>query len=135
MKEQGVTVKNQMMLGAILMLATASGCAARLAQVTPGMTSTEVRALAEEIPNRVQPFPDNYQAWYFGDDECVLFQNDKVVGKDETRNTKAVHSPEGGYMERTKAQCLPPGYWERPSKERYIRGPLVSRSDDDDRRR
>jgi hypothetical protein len=99
-----------------LSLLAATGCTSRFAKISPGMTSQQVNVLMERGPDRVRPYPvGEYSAWYYGDDQCLLMQSDKVVGKSETEENSRVYTPVGNVTTETKAQCAPPGF-EQPAQ-------------------
>lgn len=92
-----------------------AGCASRFRQIYPGMSGAQVASVMESGPTRTEQFEGGYSAWYYGEDQCVLLQEDKVVSKQETQQGSSVQAPLISVNETLRAQCLPPGV-QRPAR-------------------
>lgn len=97
---------------AVLVL-VASGCVHVFERIQPGMTSADVRALTEPEgvgPSEVVSYPPNAQAWYYGEDRCILLVDDRVVQKNVTKTQRVAVVPGIAHVSQTsKAVCAPPG--------------------------
>lgn len=102
-------------LAVLVSLTLTAGCASRFRQLYPGMSGAQVASTMESGPTRTEQFEGGYTAWYYGEDQCVLLQEDKVVSKQETQQGTAVNAPIISVRETLRAQCLPPGV-ERPER-------------------
>lgn len=84
--------------------------------ITPGMTSADAAKEMRMFPTtRIEPMSDGYSATYYGNDSCILFKDDKVVGKDEAQQERqmvAVGGGGAGGVTVCHALCVPPG-WSR----------------------
>jgi hypothetical protein len=89
------------------------------------MTQAQVVALMDEAPSRTDLFEEDYAAWYYSEDRCVLLHEGVVVAKQQTEKTMEVSTPLGTLREEIRAQCLPPGVSrpERRGREIDIRLP------------
>ncbi|WP_052519073.1 hypothetical protein [Archangium violaceum] len=105
---------------ALTLLFLSSGCANRFKQLYPGMTRQQVVEQMERAPSRTELFEDGYSAWYYGEDQCLLFQQDVVVAKQRTEVTTNVKTPLGSLREELKPQCLPPGVTRPRRVEREV---------------
>lgn len=96
-----------------VVLLLASGCVHVFERIQPGMTSAEVRALTEPEgvgPSEVVTYPPNAQAWYYGEDRCILLVDDRVVQKNVTKTQSVAVVPGIAHVSQTsKALCAPPG--------------------------
>lgn len=106
----------------------ASGCAHVFEKIQPGMSSGEVRALTEPEgvgPSEVVTYPPNAQAWYYGEDRCILLVDDRVVQKNVTKTQNVAVVPGLAHVSQTsKALCAPPGA-EAPDNRTNIYVPGV----------
>ncbi|MCC6337474.1 MAG: hypothetical protein IT380_26185 [Myxococcales bacterium] len=106
----------------------AAGCSHVFTKIQPGMTSAEVRALTEPEgvgPSEVVTYPPNAQAWYYGEDRCILLVDDRVVQKNVTREQTVASVPGLAHVKQTsKALCAPPGA-EQPDDRTNIYVPGV----------
>lgn len=100
---------------------------ARFDRVLPNMSPDEVRREMDSGPSRFEKLDDKgqYMSWYFGDDYCVLFQDEKVVSKDSTAAGTKAESNGTKYEEKSVAQCLAPGQVAKSDKERSVEVPGV----------
>lgn len=92
---------------AAVLLLLSLGCASGFGRIASGMTGAEVAQLMQSEPTRTEQFEGGYTALYYGPDRCVLLQNDRVVGKNESRVRVIVASSAGAASERTPARCVP----------------------------
>ncbi|WP_426730723.1 hypothetical protein [Myxococcus faecalis] len=106
----------------------ASGCAGPggFQKLYPGMTSREVVEAMGQGPTRAHEFPDRSSAWYYGDDQCVLMREDKLVAKSTTRERTAVDTPIVSIRDTAKAVCAPEGYAIETRGEQRIDTPFGS---------
>lgn len=109
-------------------LATAAGCASgprpNFNAIYPGMPSQQVVQAMQGGPSRSQPFPDGSSAWYYGEDQCVLVRDDKVVTKDVTREGESASIAGVAALHETqKAFCAPEGV-ARPTSRKDIATPF-----------
>ncbi len=85
--------------------------------VAPGMTAAEVNKEMSMFPvSRIEPFGGGYSATYYANDTCVLFKEEKVVGKDEAteqRQAIALGNIGMGSVTVCHAQCMPPGMFRQ----------------------
>jgi outer membrane protein assembly factor BamE (lipoprotein component of BamABCDE complex) len=90
--------------------ACASGPRPNFNAIYPGMSSQQVVQSMQGGPSKTQEFADGSNAWYYGEDHCVLMREDKVVSKQRTeeRETMSVAGL-GGLRETNKAFCAPAG--------------------------
>lgn len=105
---------------ALALLVLSGGCANPFKQIYPGMTRQQVIERMERAPSRTELFEDDYSAWYYGEDQCLLFREELVVAKQQTEVTTNVKTPIGSLREELKPQCLPPGVTRPPRVEREI---------------
>jgi hypothetical protein len=112
-----------------ILAAWSAGCASdskRFDHVEPGMTSAQVKDAMDSGPSKFGPVADTgYTAWYWGDDYCVLFKDDKVVSKDTTSEGTSGNVQGVEYKEQHKAACLAPGQTAQGSKDRSFGIPGV----------
>jgi hypothetical protein len=109
----------------LLVLATAtaaaSGCASSpkpdFRSIYPGMHSRQVVEAMRGGPSRAQEFGDGSSAWYYGEDQCVLIRDEKVVSKQETQESTAVDAVVVSVKSSTKATCAPVGMAEARSEQ------------------
>jgi hypothetical protein len=96
-----------------VVLALAAGCAHPFTKIQPGMTSADVRSVTEPEgvgPSEVVTYPPNAQAWYYGEDRCILLVDDRVVQKNVTKTQNVAVVPGIAQVSQTsKALCAPPG--------------------------
>lgn len=96
-----------------LLAVITTGCAHVFERIQPGMTSADVRALTEPEgvgPSEVVTYPPNAQAWYYGEDRCILLVDDRVVQKNLTKTQAVAVVPGVAAVSQTsKALCAPPG--------------------------
>lgn len=109
-------------------VATVTGCASgprpNFNAIYPGMTSQQVAQAMQGGPSRAQEFPDGSSAWYYGEDQCVLLREDKVVTKDRTQEKETLAVAGVGAMRETqKAFCAPAGV-ARPEKDQELDTPF-----------
>ncbi len=93
---------------------SASGCAStpkpNFQAIYPGMHSKQVVEAMHSGPTRSQEFSDGSSAWYYGEDQCVLMREDKVVSKKRTEEKETMSVVGVASMRETqKAFCAPPG--------------------------
>ena len=92
----------------LLLLACAEG--PRWDHIIPGMTGQDVMKEMKSGPSKIDPYQDNYSAWFYGADKCVLMQNEKVVSKETTESKGGIRLfGLGGSSESQLAGCVPPG--------------------------
>lgn len=114
-------------IAVVIGLVFLSACAttgSKFAKIYPGMMADEVAKTMERGPSRVEPFPEGYASWSYGDDRCLLVKDEKVVAKDETQVKGSIDTPWGGAKERKLAQCVPPGQAKSKKVEREIETPF-----------
>ncbi len=117
-------VQRMMQVSAVLLLPLMVGCSSPFRHVYPGMTGAQVAEVMKAGPTRTEQFERGYTAWYYGEDRCVLLEDDKVVSKQQSQERDSVSTPFVTVNETVRAQCLPPGV-ERPQKrEVEIQTPL-----------
>src|SRR4051812_4975197 len=83
-----------LLLSALVLALGCSSSSKRFEEITPGMTMEDVKKAMNQGPTRFETLaatgssatPSGYESWYFGDDQCVLFKDQKVVSKDVTRD-------------------------------------------------
>jgi hypothetical protein len=113
----------------VLGIAFAAGCSSaskKFEDVTPGMTSDQVRHTMSDGPSRFENLADSgYSSWYWGDDYCVLFKDDKVVAKDAAREGNSSSAKGVEYKETRKASCVAPGQTAKSSSDRSVNIPGV----------
>ena len=101
--------------------ATITGCASspkpNFAAIYPGMNSQQVVQAMQGGPTRSQEFSDGSSAWYYGEDQCVLIRDEKVVSKQETQENTSVDAVVVSLKNSTKATCAPPGMAEAKSEQ------------------
>lgn len=97
----------------VVMAFVASGCAHVFDRIQPGMSGAEVRSLtgAEGVgPSQVVSYPPNAQAWYYGEDRCILLVDDRVVQKNVSKTQNVAVVPGlAAVSQTTMALCAPPG--------------------------
>ncbi len=99
--------------------------------VNPGMTGAEVSKQMSMYPTtRIEPFEGGYSATYYANDSCVLFKDDRVVGKEEATQERQAIGLGGIAMSATTvchALCVPPGYSRQRSCESsgQVQGPRM----------
>ena len=107
--------------------AAITGCASspkpNFAAVYPGMHSQQVVEAMLGGPSRSQEFGDGSAAWYYGEDQCVLIREDKVISKQQTQENTSVDAVVVSLKNSTKAVCAPAGMAEAKS-EQEIETPL-----------
>lgn len=95
-------------------VAAVTGCASgprpNFNAIYPGMTSQQVVQSMQSGPSKTQEYADGSHAWYYGEDQCVLMREDKVVSKQRTEE-KETMSVVGvaSVRETQKAFCAPAG--------------------------
>jgi hypothetical protein len=110
-------------LGALCGCATSSS---RFEKISPGMTADQVKTTMSDGPSRFETASDTgYASWYWGEDYCVLFRNDRVVSKNTATDGMGGEVKGVGYQEKNKASCLAPGQTARSGTERSINVPGV----------
>lgn len=80
--------------------------------IMPGMTAADAAKEMGGSVTRIEPFEGGYSASYFDNATCVLFKDDKVVGKDiATQQTQAIALGriQAATVTICQPQCLPPG--------------------------
>lgn len=88
--------------------ATTSG---KFDKIYPGMTAADVNKTMGKGPNSVKPFGDEYSAWYYGEDRCLLLKNGSVLTKEQSKKGSSLEVfGLGGFDSKTVAECVPPGY-------------------------
>jgi hypothetical protein len=104
-----------------------SSCvAAVFPKIQPGMSTSEIRTLGDEGPSHVVPYESNAQAWFYGDDQCILVVNDHVLLKERTQTRVTASIPGVASMrQQTKAACYPPGMETGSNQETQILIPGV----------
>ncbi len=109
----------------VFVLSACATSGSRFGKIYPGMTSDQVVQTMGKGPDKTDAFPDNYASWYFGQDACILVQNDKVVGKSVSEEKGVLETfGYGGMSEKKKAECIPPGYKPTNKVERSIETPF-----------
>lgn len=107
------------------------GCASkekRFEDIVPGMDTEQVRDTMKEGPSRFENIADtNYTSWYWKDEYCVLFKDNKVVAKDSRTEDRNVNVGPGKYTEVHTAQCLAPGQVAESATERSVNIPGVGK--------
>jgi hypothetical protein len=105
----------------LLAAAALAGCASapkpNFAAIYPGMHSKQVVEAMLSGPTRSQEFSDGSSAWYYGEDQCVLIRDEKVVSKQETQENTSVDAVVVSLKSSTKATCAPPGMAEAKSEQ------------------
>jgi outer membrane protein assembly factor BamE (lipoprotein component of BamABCDE complex) len=101
--------------------AAITGCASspkpNFSAVYPGMHSQQVVAAMQGGPTRSQEFSDGSAAWYYGEDQCVLIRDEKVISKQETQENTSVDAVVVSLKNSTKATCAPAGMAEAKSEQ------------------
>jgi hypothetical protein len=101
--------------------AAITGCASspkpNFAAIYPGMHSQQVVEAMLSGPSRSQEFSDGSSAWYYGEDQCVLIRDEKVVSKQQTQENTSVDTVVVSLKSSTKATCAPPGMAETKSEQ------------------
>ncbi|HLL04472.1 MAG TPA: hypothetical protein VK539_28065 [Myxococcaceae bacterium] len=101
--------------------AAITGCASspkpNFAAVYPGMPSQQVVEAMLGGPSRSQEFSDGSAAWYYGEDQCVLIREDKVISKQQTQENTSVDAVVVSLKNSTKAVCAPAGMAEAKSEQ------------------
>ena len=114
----------------IFTILTVMGCASaqkNFDNVTPGMSEKDVRSTMGG-PSRFESISEtNYTAWHWGEDYCVLFKDNKVVGKDASQAGKNASLGPAKYEEKQAAQCLAPGQTATTGNSRTINIPGVGK--------
>jgi hypothetical protein len=105
---------------AVALLALTAACSSPFKRIYPGMTEAQVSAVMEQAPSRTDLFEEDYAAWYYGEDHCLLLHEGVVVAKQQTEETAAVSTPVGTLREELRAQCLPPGVARPEQRKREI---------------
>ncbi len=105
---------------AVALLVLGGACASPFKHVYPGMTEAQVAEVMEEAPSRTDVFEEDYAAWYYGEDRCLLLHEGVVVAKQQTEETTAVSTPIGSLREEIRAQRLPPGVSRPEQRGREI---------------
>jgi hypothetical protein len=100
------------------------GCVAGFSSLYPGMSSEQVAGAMGRGPTRTEMFEGGYTAWYYGENECVLMQNNTLVDKQVSRRVQGVETPIVGYHDKELAQCLPPGVQRAPVVKHSVYSPL-----------
>lgn len=95
-------------------VAAVTGCASgprpNFNAIYPGMTSQQVVQSMQGGPSKTQEYADGSNAWYYGEDQCVLMREDKVVAKKRTEERETMSVVGVAAMRETqKAFCAPPG--------------------------
>ncbi len=94
-------------------VAAVAGCASspkpNFDAIYPGMHSRQVVEAMQGGPSRAQEFGDGSSAWYYGEDQCVLIREDKVVSKERTQENTTVDAVVVSLKNSRKASCAPPG--------------------------
>ena len=102
-------------------VASITGCASspkpNFASIYPGMHSQQVVQAMQGGPSRSQEFPDGSAAWYYGEDQCVLIREEKVVSKQQTQENTAVDAFVVSVKNSTKATCAPEGMAKARSEQ------------------
>lgn len=107
------------------------GCASQqkhFEDIVPGMSTGDVRKAMKDGPTRFENIANtNFAAWYWKDEFCVLFQENKVVGKDSRQEGRNVKLGPGQYEEARLPQCLAPGQTALNSTERTVNIPGIGK--------
>lgn len=95
-------------------VAAITGCASgprpNFNAIYPGMTSQQVVQSMQGGPSKTQEYADGSNAWYYGEDQCVLLREDKVVSKRRTEEKETLSVVGVAAMREThKAFCAPAG--------------------------
>jgi hypothetical protein len=103
---------------------SAAGCAsapkANFQAIYPGMHSKQVVEAMHSGPSRAQEFSDGSSAWYYGEDQCVLIRDEKVVSKQQTEESTSVDAVVVSVKNSTKASCAPAGMAEARSEQEIV---------------
>ncbi len=120
----------------IVMATSFIGCATQkhFSRIYPGMTAEQVTKEMKKGPDKTNLFQEDYSAWYYGTDRCLLMKQGVVVSKNQTEEKRNVEvivpqaggSGFGGYKEEIKAECIPPGVASNATTERTIMTPWGS---------
>lgn len=101
--------------------AAVTGCASspkpNFDAIYPGMHSQQVVEAMQGGPSRAREFGEGSTAWYYGEDQCVLMREDKVVSKERTQENTSVDAVVVSLKNSTKAMCAPPGMGEARSEQ------------------
>lgn len=94
-------------------VAAATGCAssphAKFESIYPGMTSEQVVESMRSGPTRTREYADGSNAWYYGEDLCVLLREDRVVSKQHSEKTETLSVMGVASLSETRqAFCAPP---------------------------
>jgi type IV pilus biogenesis protein CpaD/CtpE len=107
--------------------AAVTGCASspkpNFNAIYPGMHSQQVVEAMQGGPSRSQEFSDGSSAWYYGEDQCVLIRDQKVVSKQQTQENTSVDAVVVSLKNSTKATCAPPGM-AQAKNEQEIETPI-----------
>jgi hypothetical protein len=100
----------------LLVAAAVTGCASspkpNFNAIYPGMHSQQVVEAMLSGPSRSQEFSDGSAAWYYGEDQCVLIRDEKVISKQQTQENTSVDAFVVSLKNSTKATCAPEGMAE-----------------------
>jgi hypothetical protein len=127
---KGVFMKKIMItiavVGGIFSMACASSGGKHFGKIYPGMTTEQAVATMDgKGPSQVQSYDKGYSAWYYGKDQCLLIQEEKVVSKSTSeKNTTLDALTFGGYSSKKLAQCVPPGQEGKAKIERKVETPF-----------
>ena len=108
----------------VLVLAACAGN--RFGKLYPGMTQDQVVKTMDGGPSEAQPYKDGYAAWYYGEDQCILFQNEKIVSKAESKDKGGLSILGVGAKQIQPAECVPPGEARTRKVERSVETPWGS---------
>ena len=112
-------------LAGMLLLGACASTGSRFGKIYPGMSTDQVVQTMGKGPQKTEGFSDNYSAWYYNEDTCLLVQSDKVVSKSVTEKQGALEVwGLGGATERKLAECLPPGYKSTKKVQREVETPF-----------
>lgn len=112
-------------------IALGFGCASqekRFEDIVPGMSVEDVRDTMKAGPSRFENIANtNYSAWYWENEYCVLFKDQKVVAKDSRVESRNMSVGPGKYSEVHLPQCLAPGQTAESATERSVNIPGIGK--------
>jgi hypothetical protein len=114
----------------LVVLALAAGCASqekKFERVVPGMSASAVQKNLGGPTRFGQVADTSFSTWYWGDEYCVLFRDDKVVAKDSATTGKSGNAGPASYEEKTRAECLAPGEVSKAKTDRTVTVPGIGK--------
>lgn len=116
---------HQILIASGFLLMACASTGKNFSRVYPGMSQPEVNKVMGKAPSKVEPFSDNYAAWYYDENHCLLLKDEKVLSKaqSEEKGSLEIFGLGGAGLKRL-AQCLPPGQTQKEKVQRKIETPF-----------